>query len=151
MKRIGNFDHKTFSRDFDSRLIFQKSIYLMQAFGLYIGVPFSWYLHGPYSMVLARHGYELTKKYDKLPVIQFATVESEKRFDRFLSFLGERRTDARWLEALASLHFLRNTYPTTSKDNIILMVMRKQSHLSKQECLEAWSYLVKYTLIRDCD
>ena len=151
LKRIGNFDPQQFSGDFDGRLIFQKSIYLMQAFGLYIGIPFSWYLHGPYSTVLAKHGYELARKYEKVPIIRFAKESSEERFQLFIDFLGTRKDDAVWLEALASIHFLRSTYPNLRRKEIISMVLRKQSHLTSEECGEAWNYLVKYKLINERD
>lgn len=151
LKRIGNFDSELYPINFDQRLIFQKTIYLLQAFGLYIGIPFSWYLHGPYSTILAKHGYDLTKRYKETCPIRFANMASEERFRQFTEFLGTRGRDAKWLEGLASLHFLTNTYPNFPKKLVISMVLRKQPYLTNEECLEAWSYLVHHGLIRDRD
>ena len=151
MKRIGNFNGERFRNNFEDRLIFQKTIYLLQAFGLYIGIPFSWYLHGPYSMVLANHGYSLSRKFFRINPVKFKSGASEKRFEEFYKFLGENKDNANWLEALASIHFLRNTYPLMSKAKIISEVIKKQPNLENTECEKAWIYLVKYNLIRERD
>lgn len=151
LSRIDNFSSERYTADFDERLIFQKTIYLLQAFGLYIGIPFSWYLHGPYSTVLAKYGYDLTKRYEKICPIRFAHAASERRFKLFTEFLGPRSRDAKWLEVLASIHFLRNTYPKFSKRLIISLVLRKQRYLTIEECRDAWNYLVSHNLIVDRD
>lgn len=151
LKRIGNFNNERFAWSFDERLIFQKTIYLLQAFGLYIGIPFSWYLHGPYSTILAKHGYALAKKFETTNIVRFTTATSENRFNEFIGFLGDRSRDAKWLEALASIHFLRSTFPSITKTKIITIVLKKQPYLTAKECEQAWSYLIKYNLIRERD
>src|SRR5437870_2018728 len=119
LRRIGNFSPEAFSHDFDQRLIVQKTIYLLQAFGLYLGYPFSWYIRGPYSSLLSSDAYALAKVYDKAHTLRFENLESEKRFQYFMNFLGDRLTDSDWLERLASIHFLRHVHPRKSKDEII--------------------------------
>lgn len=150
LKRIGNYKAKLYLKNFDDRLIFQKTIYLLQAFGLYIGIRFSWYIHGPYSTILARYGYELAKFEETCPII-FESKKSEKRFNLFVDFLGSRKNDAKWLEALASIHFLKNTYHNLSRIQIISMVIKKQPYLTVGECQEAWNYLLRYDLIKGRD
>lgn len=44
--------------EFDSRLILQKTVYLLQAAGIHLGYPFNWYLRGPYSPALTRDLYD---------------------------------------------------------------------------------------------
>ena len=39
---IGNFNPSDFLTSFSSRLIFQKTIYLLQSFGIYLGYNFTW-------------------------------------------------------------------------------------------------------------
>ncbi len=145
--RIGNFDPEAFNRNFDERLILQKTIYLLQASGLYLGYPFSWYIKGPYSPELASDAYSLAKVYDRARPVRFENLESEKRFRHFMSFLGNRSTDADWLERLASIHFLKTVHARTTKEDIIARVMRKQRYLTPEKCEEAWNYLEKYGLL----
>lgn len=147
LKRIGNFSPRFFAKSFDHRLVFQKTIYLLQSFGLYLGYSFSWYIRGPYSPALTRKGYELVHKFEKSPNISFVEGSSEDRFRDFLDFLGEKKNDANWLETLASLHFLKQIYPRRTKVQIMRMVLLKQPYLTLAECERAWDYLRKYELI----
>lgn len=147
LKRIGNFEPDSFKSVFESRLILQKTIYLLQAFDLYLGYQFSWYIRGPYSTQLAHEGYALVDIYEDTPPAKFVEMESEKRFLEFLSFLNDRREDADWLERLASIHFLNLVYPKMSKEDIIKRVMVKQPSLTREKCEEAWNYLKKYKLL----
>jgi len=144
LKRIGYFDMKSF----DGRLILQKTVYLLQAFGLYLGYRFSWYHYGPYSPELASNGFSLVDIFDKIPKGRFVKKSSEKRFSEFLSFLGSKRSDAEWLELLASIHFLKRLYPYKSKEDIIDIVTKKQPYFDPEKCRKAWDHLEKHRLIR---
>ncbi len=143
LKRVGNYDMSSLQ----GRIIFQKTVYLLQAFGLYLGYKFSWYIYGPYSTELARNGFELIEIYDKVPEMGFVEEGNEKVFLKFLLFLGERKNDSNWLEALASIHFLKKLYPGESKERIINKVMDKQPYFNKEICEDAWSYLELFGLI----
>jgi uncharacterized protein YwgA len=121
----------------------------MQSFGLYIGFSFSWYIRGPYSSDLAKKGYELAKRFDQTPDVRFSKKASEQTFDEFLRFLGERKSDAYWLETLASIHFLRSTYPRKTRNEINEIIQRKQPYLTLIEYEKAWNHLKKYGLIGD--
>src|SRR2546428_11423068 len=50
---------RTFRIDFEKRLEFQKTIYLLQEGGADLGYQFGWYKHGPYSSSLADDAYVL--------------------------------------------------------------------------------------------
>jgi len=147
LRRIGNFEASAFLSSFDARLIFQKTIYLMQAFGLYLGFDFSWYLRGPYSPSLAHYGYEIAKIDRELPLSKFSKPQSEKKFEEFLEFLGSGRENAEWLEILASIHLQKKLYPLKSKSDILQIVVQKQPYFTIDKCREAWNYLVQYGLI----
>lgn len=147
LKRIGNFSAKYFEKSFDARLIFQKTIYLLQAFGLYLGYKFSWYIRGPYSPTLTRKGYELARKFEETPDVRFTKEPSEKRFNEFLEFLGEKKYDPTWLETIASIHFLKHMYPKRTEKKIMEMVLQKQPYLTIEECKEAWHHLEEFDLI----
>jgi uncharacterized protein YwgA len=146
-RRIGNFKPYLFLTSFDHRLIFQKTIYLLQAFGLYLGFTFSWYIRGPYSPLLAHYGYILARTKGKIPLVRFVKAKSEKRFEEFLKFLGSRKNDAEWLEILASIHLLKKLYPNKSKRAILQLVSLKQPYFSIRKCEEAWDHLERYGLI----
>jgi len=148
LKRIGNYDPTSFREKFEARLILQKTIYLMQAFGLNIGYSYSWYLRGPYSVDLTRDAYELTNKFDRAPLARFVADEDEKKFHGFLVSLGDKRNDDRWLEITASIHFLGVALPTRTKEGIHSEVARKIHGLSRKEFDKSWEWLAEHGLLR---
>jgi uncharacterized protein YwgA len=143
LKRIGRFNVASFK----DRLVFQKTVYLLQARGVFLGYSFNWYLHGPYSPVLARDGFELATIYDGLDPYHFGDANTEVSFDRFCKFINEHATDANWLEAAASIHFLRKAYPFESKKETIQKVKAKGAHLPETLCNSVWAALVDVQLI----
>ena len=145
LKRIGNFDMSTF----EGRLVLQKSVYLLQAYGIYLGYKFSWYVHGPYCPQLTRDAFELLPICKHLPKLRFGDVQAENRFQQYLKFLGDKKNDADWLEQLACTHFLSALYPKANKEAIINAVLDHESHFTKKECQQAWNYLVKNGLIEE--
>lgn len=147
LKRIGNFSPQLFEKSFDKRLIFQKTVYLLQAFGVYLGYKFSWYISGPYSSHLARDGFKLIQRFKEAPNVRFTKASSEEKFSVFLEFLGDRTNDADWLETLASIHFLRRVYPKKDKREIQDMILQKQPHLTTKEFEEAWVHLEESGLL----
>ena len=54
-------------RYFDHRLRAQKFVYLLQAFNVYMGYDYSWYLRGPYCSNLAASGLALDGFYGDIP------------------------------------------------------------------------------------
>jgi uncharacterized protein YwgA len=145
LKRIGNFDLSTF----EGRLVLQKTVYLLQCFGLYFGYKFSWYVHGPYSPDLTRDAFKIQPIYRKIPRAKFAKARTEERFRDFLRFIGDKKNDADWLEQLACTHFLRVLNPTASRRQIIRVVLNHEPHFTKMQCQRAWDYLVKNGLIAE--
>lgn len=91
--------------DFDSRLQLQKSIYLLQAFGINLGYSFAWYLRGPYCSLLTDHGFEINDVYHNIPKedVRFAEKKAQSKFERFQKFVNEKDVDS--LEIAASLHY----------------------------------------------
>ena len=143
-KRIGNFSMLTLN----NRIIFQKTVYLMQAFGLYIGYRFSWYLYGPYSTGLARDGFGLIDVFKYSKPLEFIEDWAEERFEKFLDFIEPIKKDPKQLEMLASLHFLKKLYPREGKEAIIDKVEHKQPYITRDECLNAWAYLEKHGMVQ---
>src|SRR5439155_15294619 len=124
ISQVGNFDLSTFP----GRLTFQKTVYLLQAFGFYIGYRFTWYLYGPYSPELTRDGFDLAPVITGLPLVAFSSVESERRFREFLIFLDPIKADSKRLELVASLHFLRRVHPEWTNERIRRTLKEKQPY-----------------------
>ena len=145
LKRIGNYDMSTF----EGRLVLQKTVYLLQAHGLYIGYKFSWYVHGPYCPELTKEAFKLSPMYKRIPHANFAEPQTEKRFERFLGFLGNEKDNADWLEQLACTHLLKALNPRAKKSKIINTVLDHEPHFTKRQCEQAWDYLVENGLIKE--
>lgn len=143
LKNIDNFDMSTF----DGRLILQKTVYLMQSFGIYVGYDFTWYLRGPYSTKLARNGFALQEVYSNMPKGYFDQQDIKEKFARFLNFMQNKKNNADTLEILASIHFLKKVYPSMKKPEIIEKVKKKQSYFTKVQCEKGWTELKETKLI----
>jgi len=148
LKRIGNFDPSLFQSDFNARLILQKTVYLLEQFGLNIGYDFSWYLRGPYSPSLTRDVYALVKSYPEVQAVKFAASSEEKRFCEFLSFIRPIARDYSYLERIASIHFLFKVYPHFSSGDIFLKVKAKIPSLTIEEFQEVKTVLEQSNLLR---
>lgn len=134
LRRLDSFDLSGHG----GRLAFQKSVYLMQAFGVHIGYDFSWYIRGPYSARLARHGFALQRIYDLLPIAgRFPDRPIQARFEAFLDFMADKKADAARLEALASAHFVRHLCGDLDDRGIAALMMRKQPYLDRAACRRA--------------
>jgi len=143
LRNLDNFDMSTF----DGRLTLQKTVYLMQAFGVYLGHSFSWYLRGPYSSHLASVGFALQDVYGRIPTAGHFDKKTQKKFERFVGFMEDKKTDPGRLEILASIHFLRKIYPKMAKGEIIEKVKNKQRYFTKKQCEDAWQELTGWSLI----
>ena len=63
IKDVGNFDMS----EFEGRLTFQKTVQLLQSFGIDMGYRYNWYLRGPYCPDLTRAGFELKDVMQSIP------------------------------------------------------------------------------------
>lgn len=141
LHRVNNYDPKTFEVEFDERLVLQKTIYLMQEFGLYIGYNFRWYIRGPYSPELTRDAFAIMQKYDELPVIRFTGAENEKKFENFIQFIAYNKSNEDWLESIASIHFLRKYSHIKDRNTIYNRIKGKMPTLKKKLFDQCWEYL----------
>ena len=131
LRRLDRFDMSRHA----GRLAFQKSVYLLQAFGVYIGYGFSWYVRGPYSTRLALHGFALQRIYDRIPIAgSFRDRPTRARFGRFLDFMADKKDDPARLEALASAHFVCRLCGDLGDRKIAARVLRRQPYLGMDMC-----------------
>lgn len=144
LKRIDNFRMDSL----DSRIVFQKTVYFLQVFGIRLNYDFSWYHYGPYCPLLVRDGFVLKENIKSMDAVCFENKELEVKFNNFINFLGKGKNDYVWLEALASVHFLRNAYPALKKEDILRVVKDKQPYLNSGTIVEdAWYFLEAFNLI----
>jgi len=143
LKKFRDFSIETF----EDRLILQKRIYLIQAFGLYLGYNFSWYIHGPYSPDLTRDAYKLDAIYELVPELKFEKSKYNSTFEKYIEFLDDRSDDGDWLEQLACTHFLKQIYPDKHREEIIQLVLEHEEHFNRRQCEDAYGYLVEWGLI----
>lgn len=143
LNNIGNFNMK----DFDGRLILQKTIYVLKSFGIDLGYSYQWYLHGAYSTQLAKVGFELQDKIEKIPDIdvRFADEKIQSRFDKFMEFMKDKKNNACLLEISASICFLDDM--SFSKEEILKMVENKKPNFTKEQCKKMWDELEQYDVV----
>ena len=136
--------------DFEHRLRIQKFVYLLQAFGVYLGYDYSWYLHGPYCTRLATVGYALGSIYDMVPYdkdMVFVNPAVQERFEGFRRFIRGRENDGDFLEIAASLHVLRRTSGMRRAD-IVERVAAKRDRFSRDRCDRVWEEMAGCSLMK---
>lgn len=79
---------------FGRRLRIQKFVYMLQAFDVYLGYDYSWYLRGRYCSNLAASGLALAGFYADIPAgagMHFSSPLVHDRFGRFKEFIRGRK------------------------------------------------------------
>ena len=132
---------------FSDRLKLQKLVYLLQAFGVYLGYDFSWYLRGPYCSLLAHNGFSLQEIYDMIPAgIKLRSRRDRDNFTRFLRFVKDKKIDD--LEIAASLHYLKKVHGgQISDEGIIKRVTKKRDSFTREQVDGIWKEMKKQQLI----
>jgi len=146
IKNIDNVNFKNFSKNFDERLILQKTVYFLQIFGLNLGYFFNWYIHGPYSTDLAKDGYILEKKINTIPKMKITDENLKKSLEKFNFFLDKYKNNPAQLEILASINFLHKLAKKKPEIKNIIII---QKNFKENEFNSAWLYLEKNNLISE--
>ena len=136
--------------EFNDRLRLQKIIYLLQAFDVFLGYHYSWYIHGPYCSTLATCGFALEGIYDKIPIdakAVFTDPNVKARFERFKKFISKREMDADFLEIAASIHLSSKLVPGARED-VIERVSNKKKKFTKEQVERIWEELQKWELVK---
>lgn len=98
----------------ENRLKLQKTVYLLQAYGLQLGYGFGWYKYGPYSQDLVRDAYTVLRSEE--PSYEAGTNgwefadATEAKLGQFREAFGDILDDPGELELLASAHFVYTTW-----------------------------------------
>ena len=136
-------------RDFDHRLRFQKLVYLLQAFDVYMGYDYSWYLRGPYCSTLAASGFALDGLYEHIPEgvrMAFASPRVNGRFEDFKRRISGRENDTAFLEIAASLHFL-DAGGGLARGEALRRVASKRPGFAEDACAEIRSLLEEWKIL----
>ena len=142
LRRIDNYSISLFA----DRLILQKTVYLMQSFGLPLHYRFSWYFHGPYCPALTKQLYEIGEINEESEPRKFKDSNHEDTFSRFIQFLSDRRKDEKWLEAIASLHYLKKNHPNLNNDELINRFLELKPRYTRRVIENYLAYLERYNL-----
>jgi uncharacterized protein YwgA len=139
--------------DFDSRLALQKMIYLVQAAGVHLGYTYGWYLRGPYSRELTRDAFSV-----RAELMQSADGWNEWKLDPVsenrLAGLRQMfeaipdKSQSRWLELLASVHFLLETRQGNAGNipGLRQVLLSNRKDFSEEEISRAIEELKKHAL-----
>ena len=136
---------------FDDRMRLQKTIYLCQQTGVYLGYRYNWYLRGPYSPDLTRDAFALQAR-EKPELDEMAGWNLDEPSIQKLGKISPLWRDkpeaeqARWLELLASVLFLQRSYDGRGKDAAGLreILERNDKHFTENEVRRALEELARY-------
>ena len=145
LKDVGNFSMD----DFAGRLTLQKTVCLLQAFGVDLGYRFGWYLHGPYCKALFKDGHEARRVIGELPEVNvsFEGEEMQRRYEQFKEFMRDKKHDPALLEIGASICHLAAT--GIDKDDILKVTEDKKPEFSRSQCVSMWDELERYGVVGD--
>lgn len=158
LKSIPNSDFGM--KTLEGRLRLQKIIYMVEAFGVYLGYDFSWYLRGPYCTRLARAGFELEQIIGRIPddaTAQFMRKGAKERFDRCVAFVEsimDGPGDLDRIEIAASIHLLSKNASLPKGEIFERIVSKMPKNDAKRaqlegQCEEMWDKLRGHSLVPD--
>jgi hypothetical protein len=104
---------------FDDRLKLQKTIYLAQISRINLGYHFHWYLRGPYCPALTDDAFAILSQ----PADRFRGWELDRQSRGRLARVKKLTAEAspRWLELLASAHYLLDRRQITSSEPALMV------------------------------
>ena len=113
----------------EERLKLQKTIYLIQAYGLKLGYGFSWYRYGPYSQDLVYDAYAVLgserNKHKRAADKWSFSQGCLQKFDEFKKICRDILQSAEQLELVASVDFLRNNWYPSAERSQMPSLLRK--------------------------
>lgn len=140
---IGGLDMGTFK----GRLTLQKTVYLLQSFGVDLGYRFRWYLHGAYCTKLARDGFAIEGAASRMPAIpiEFEEDHMQSLYAEFKDFMADKKADPATLEIASSICYLDGC--GLEKDEVLKHVEGKKAEFGREQCQHAWNELEKYRVV----
>lgn len=136
------FDKDFEVKNFEDRLLMQKSVYLMQEMGTSCGdYDYFWYKFGPYSQSLQNDILDMLNNTSECDVNNFKehlTDRAKANLDNIKGIIAKNPSTSysnkEWLEAIASLHFLKNyMFLTYSDEKLLEELSNRKSYLNDKE------------------
>lgn len=120
----------------EQRVVLQKTVFLLQAYGINLGYRFNWYLRGPYSPLLASNAYAAVEN-ETVFEAEIGSVKFKPsvlgKIEKFRIGMGDRLNDAEKMELAASLQFLKNIYPSLSNLEIVAKLVDEKPKYKGKE------------------
>lgn len=121
---------------FGERLRLQKTVYLLQGFGMQLGYGFGWYRYGPYSQDLVSDAYTVLgarkSEYERAANEggwDFNEATKQK-FGQFKELCGDYLKSPEKAELLASVRFVRNMWcPDVDRGAFVEEFLRRKPRL----------------------
>lgn len=123
------------SSSFDDRLEMQKMAFLMKELGTSCGdYSFVWYKYGPYSQELQNDIIRLTCDSDGEIVFTPKAIHNMERIREILNVQHNNYTCAYWIEAIASVYYLRKyIYPFLEKNDVLVKLKALKTYLEDDQ------------------
>ncbi len=107
----------------EDRLKLQKTIYLLEEYGMNLGYGFGWYKYGPYSSDLVQDAYSVlyaeSERYNQETANWEFSDDSKDKFREFETKLEGVLGNAEKLELVASVNFVCDRWDTgINRDNV---------------------------------
>jgi len=138
IKRINNFNYETL----EGRQIFHKTIYLIQAYGIFLGCPFSWQNCGVYSQQLAKIGISVKYRINSIKSSTFIDPDTEKKFLDFVEYIEPFKNNFDMLRIISGLHYVKKMNPNWDKE-IIEVFLSDNTEIELDKISQGWQYLDK--------
>lgn len=133
------YDREIDCKKLEDQILAQKTVYLLETMGVYIGdYSFNWCKYGPYSLklqddILNSTTFDLTT----FKLSDFAT-EKITILKKILANKDSSLKEYRWMELVASLHFIKNYISHSSDKNEIFEFLKKnKSYFSDDTIIDS--------------
>ena len=143
---------------FDSRLISQKKIYLLQSLGTDLGYSYNWYVRGPYSPALANYLFSNLDVLEKIDYSQYKLSKNAEDNIEKINKLGEDLKDtslslAKWYELLASLLYIKKNKLSWKLDgtekSLFDTLYKEKPQYTEAQCRCAFETLRNYGFLKE--
>lgn len=123
----------------DDRIALQKTIYLLMIMGINVGnYSFEWRENGPYSITLDADAFKYRQRAFNENVL-FSDIAMSK-MEKIVQYIKEGKekysdyTRTRWLECIASLHYLQYVlYIDKPKKDILNILQTRKEYLNNND------------------
>lgn len=117
--------------ELDHRIKLQKAVYILENMGVHVGdYSFSWNKYGPYSLGLDSDAQKCNSREEQEVI--FSEI-AETGFRKIKEYLSEQisYTCVKWMECIASLHYLKNVL-RYDEDFLLFELVERKPYLEDE-------------------